>query len=265
MNELQNFNFEGNEVPVKLVNDQLVFDAETVAKSVGLTTIAKSGNAVVRWNRVRKYLNSPEVEKGDFITEPQMYRLAIKANNKTAERFQDWVTNEVLPSIRKHGAYMTDEKIEEALLNPDMIISLATKLKNEREKVEVERNGRLIAEQRVEELQPKADYYDQILSNKGVVTVTSIAKNYGMTAPELNKLLNQLGVQYSQSGSWYLYKKYQKNGYTHTIPVPYSHRDGRPDIKPQTKWTQKGHIFIYQLLKEHGILPMIEMKDESAV
>lgn len=265
MNELQNFNFEGNEVPVKLVNDQLVFDAETVAKSVGLTTIAKSGNAVVRWNRVRKYLNSPEVEKGDFITEPQMYRLAIKANNKTAERFQDWVTNEVLPSIRKHGAYLTDEKIEEALLNPDTIISLATKLKNEREKVEVERNGRLIAEQRVEELQPKADYYDQILSNKGVVTVTSIAKNYGMTAPELNKLLNQLGVQYSQSGSWYLYKKYQKNGYTHTIPVPYSHRDGRPDIKPQTKWTQKGHIFIYQLLKEHGILPMIEMKDESAV
>jgi prophage antirepressor-like protein len=262
MNELQNFNFEGNEVPVKLVNDQLVFDAETVAKSVGLTTIAKSGNAVVRWNRVRKYLNSPEVEKGDFITEPQMYRLAIKANNKTAERFQDWVTNEVLPSIRKHGAYLTDEKIEEALLNPDTIISLATKLKNEREKVEVERNGRLIAEQRVEELQPKADYYDQILSNKGVVTVTSIAKNYGMTAPELNKLLNQLGVQYSQSGSWYLYKKYQKNGYTHTIPVPYSHRDGRPDIKPQTKWTQKGHIFIYQLLKEHGILPMIEMKDE---
>ncbi|ARW19682.1 phage antirepressor KilAC domain-containing protein [Pediococcus pentosaceus] len=255
MNELQNFNFEGNEVPVKLVNDQLVFDAETVAKSVGLTTIAKSGNAVVRWNRVRKYLNSPEVEKGDFITEPQMYRLAIKANNKTAERFQDWVTNEVLPSIRKHGAYMTDEKIEEALLNPDTIISLATKLKNER-------NGRLIAEQRVEELQPKADYYDQILSNKGVVTVTSIAKNYGMTAPELNKLLNQLGVQYSQSGSWYLYKKYQKNGYTHTIPVPYSHRDGRPDIKPQTKWTQKGHIFIYQLLKEHGILPMIEIKDE---
>ncbi|MDE7510874.1 phage antirepressor KilAC domain-containing protein [Pediococcus pentosaceus] len=265
MNELQNFNFEGNEVPVKLVNDQLVFDAETVAKSVGLTTIAKSGNAVVRWNRVRKYLNSPEVEKGDFITEPQMYRLAIKANNKTAERFQDWVTNEVLPSIRKHGAYLTDEKIEEALLNPDTIISLATKLKDEREKVEVERNGRLIAEQRVEELQPKADYYDQILSNKGVVTVTSIAKNYGMTAPELNKLLNQLGVQYSQSGSWYLYKKYQKNGYTHTIPVPYSHRDGRPDIKPQTKWTQKGHIFVYQLLKEHGILPMIEMKDESAV
>ena len=265
MNELQNFNFEGNEVPVKLVNDQLVFDAETVAKSVGLTTIANSGNAVVRWNRVRKYLNSPEVEKGDFITEPQMYRLAIKANNKTAERFQDWVTNKVLPSIRKHGAYMTDEKIEEALLNPDTIINLATQLKNEREKVEVERNGRLIAEQRVEELQPKADYYDQILSNKGVVTVTSIAKNYGMTAPELNKLLNRLGVQYSQSGSWYLYKKYQKNGYTHTIPVPYSHRDGRPDIKPQTKWTQKGHIFIYQLLKEHGILPMIEMKDESAV
>ncbi|WP_249703659.1 phage antirepressor KilAC domain-containing protein [Pediococcus pentosaceus] len=268
MNELQGFNFEGNVVPIKWVNDQLMFDAETVAKSVGLVSSSK-GYINVRWNRVNEYINSAKsgrkIKSGDFITEPQMYRLAIKANNKIAERFQDWVTNEVLPSIRKHGAYLTDEKIEEALLDPDTIISLATKLKNEREKVEVERNGRLIAEQRVEELQPKADYYDQILSNKGVVTVTSIAKNYGMTAPELNKLLNQLGVQYSQSGSWYLYKKYQKNGYTHTIPVPYSHRDGRPDIKPQTKWTQKGHIFIYQLLKEHGILPMIEMKDESAV
>jgi len=111
---------------------------------------------------------------------------------------------------------MTDLKIEEILSNPDTIIELATQLK-------MERSGRLIAEQQVKELQPKADYYDQILANKGLVTTTSIAKNYGMTANELNKLLHDLGIQYNQSGSWYLYSKYQSNGYTHTIPVPYKH------------------------------------------
>ncbi|MCM6810188.1 phage antirepressor [Pediococcus pentosaceus] len=268
MNELQNFNFEGNEVRTVLINDEPYFVGKDIADVLGYSNSRKALIDHVD-EEDKNTVTIRDGNKGNpnqvVINESGMYSLVLSSKLPNAKKFKHWVTNEVLPSIRKHGAYLTDEKIEEALLNPDTIISLATKLKNEREKVEVERNGRLIAEQRVEELQPKADYYDQILSNKGVVTVTSIAKNYGMTAPELNKLLNQLGVQYSQSGSWYLYKKYQKNGYTHTIPVPYSHRDGRPDIKPQTKWTQKGHIFIYQLLKEHGILPMIEMKDESAV
>ncbi|AXR43540.1 phage antirepressor [Pediococcus pentosaceus] len=268
MNELQNFNFEGNEVRTVLINDEPYFVGKDIADVLGYSNSRKALIDHVD-EEDKNTVTIRDGNKGNpnqvVINESGMYSLVLSSKLPNAKKFKRWVTNEVLPSIRKHGAYMTDEKIEEALLNPDTIISLATKLKNEREKVEVERNGRLIAEQRVEELQPKADYYDQILSNKGVVTVTSIAKNYGMTAPELNKLLNQLGVQYSQSGSWYLYKKYQKNGYTHTIPVPYSHRDGRPDIKPQTKWTQKGHIFIYQLLKEHGILPMIEMKDASAM
>ncbi|MCM6792887.1 phage antirepressor [Pediococcus pentosaceus] len=268
MNELQNFNFEGNKVRTVLINDEPYFVGKDIADVLGYSNSRKALIDHVD-EEDKNTVTIRDGNKGNpnqvVINESGMYSLVLSSKLPNAKKFKHWVTNEVLPSIRKHGAYLTDEKIEEALLNPDTIISLATKLKNEREKVEVERNGRLIAEQRVEELQPKADYYDQILSNKGVVTVTSIAKNYGMTAPELNKLLNQLGVQYSQSGSWYLYKKYQKNGYTHTIPVPYSHRDGRPDIKPQTKWTQKGHIFIYQLLKEHGILPMIEMKDESAV
>lgn len=265
MNELQNFNFEGNEVPVKLVNDQLMFDAETVAKSVGLTTVAKSGNAVVRWNRVRKYLNSPVVEKGDFITEPQMYRLAIKANNKTAERFQDWVTNEVLPSIRKHGAYMTDEKIEEVLLNPDVIINLATKLKNEQEKLEAERNGRLIAEQQVKEFQPKVSYYDKVLSNDALMTISLIAKDYGMSGAGMNKFLHELGVQYRQGGTWLLYAKYQRTGWTHSETKMVPRKDGTEKAVLNTKWTQKGRLGLYALLKDNGYLPLIEMEDDPAV
>lgn len=90
---------------VKEENGQVLFDAETAAVGIGITTFAKSGKKYVRWSRVREYLDSPRVGKGDFITEPQLYKLAIKANSQQAEKFQDWVTDEVLPSIRKTGSY----------------------------------------------------------------------------------------------------------------------------------------------------------------
>ncbi|WP_056992847.1 phage antirepressor KilAC domain-containing protein [Lacticaseibacillus saniviri] len=137
-------------------------------------------------------------------------------------------------------------------------LRLAADLADDRDK---ERNGRLIAEQQVNELKPKADYYDHILANKGLVTTTSIAKNYGWSATRLNRELHDLGVQFNQSGSWYLYSKYQDHGYTHTEPFAYKDKDGNDQVKPKTKWTQKGHIFIYELLKAHGILPMIEWED----
>ncbi|MBJ7680614.1 hypothetical protein HAU30_09095 [Weissella confusa] len=104
-NEVQVF----SGLKVKEVNGQVMFDAESAAIGLGISQIAKSGNEVVRWERVNKYLGIPTsgdaIERGDFITEPQFYKLAIKANNETAERFQDWVTTEVLPSIRKTGGY----------------------------------------------------------------------------------------------------------------------------------------------------------------
>lgn len=104
-NEVQIF----NGLKIKEENGQVMFDAETAAIGLGISQIAKSGNEVVRWERVNRYLGIPTsgdaIERGDFITEPQFYKLAIKANNETAERFQDWVTTEVLPSIRKTGVY----------------------------------------------------------------------------------------------------------------------------------------------------------------
>jgi phage antirepressor YoqD-like protein len=132
------------------------------------------------------------------------------------------------------------------------------------EQKDQERSGRLIAEQQVQEMKPKADYYDMILASKGLVTITSIAKNYGMSARMFNAILHSLGVQYKQSGSWYLYSEYQGYGYTHTVTVPYVHSDGRVDIQPSTKWTQKGHKFIYDFLKARGILPVIERETEEA-
>ena len=242
--------FDG--LKVKEVNGQVMFDAETAAIGLGLTE-TKKGVLYVRWRTLKNYL-SQEVAKGDFITEPQFYKLAIKANNETAERFQAWVTEEVLPSIRKHGAYLTNDKIEEILLSPDTLIKVATELKNEREK-------NVLLTQQVSESRPKADYYDKIMQSKSLVTITQIAKDYGWSAKQMNDKLHDLGVQYKIGGQWVLYSKYQDKGYTFSTTVDITKKDGSSDVKMNTKWTQKGRLFIYNLLKENDILPTIERED----
>lgn len=238
---------------VKTESGESLFDVETVAKSLGFTQ-SKNGKDFVRWERVNDYLKkySPQLGKGSFISEPMVYKLAFKANNALAEKFQDWLATEVLPQIRKHGMYATDELLD----NPDLLIEVATKLKEER-------TLRLIAEQRVNELQPKADYYDRILNNKGLVTVSTIAKNYGMSAVSFNKLLHELGIQFNQSGTWLLYSKFQDKGYTHIEPFDYEDKNGNPQVKTRMKWTQKGHIFLYETLKKNNYLPMIEREQTA--
>lgn len=239
--------FENNlfELEVKTENGETLFDVETVAKSLGFTQ-SKNGKDFVRWERVNEYLKkySPKLGKGSFISEPMVYKLAFKANNALAEKFQDWLAVEVLPQIRKHGMYATDELLN----NPDLLIEVATKLKEERTK-------RLIVEQQVKELKPKADYYDTILANPSLLPISVIAKNYGMSANKMNQLLHDLKVQYKQGDVWLLYADYQNEGYTHTEMKLW---EGSSRMKPNTKWTQKGHIFIYQLLKKHDVYPTIE-------
>lgn len=251
-NEVQVF----DNLKVKEVNGQVMFDAESAAMGIGLVKTSK-GNQYVRWERVNEYLGLSKsgqlVKRGDFITEPQLYKLVIKTNSPVADKFQDWVTEEVLPSIRKHGAYLTNEKIEEILLSPDTLIKVATELKNEREK-------NILLTQQVSESRPKADYYDKIMQSKSLVTITQIAKDYGWSAKQMNDKLHSLGVQYKIGGQWVLYSKYQDKGYTFSTTVDITKRDGSSDVKMNTKWTQKGRVFIYNLLKVDDILPTIEQE-----
>ena len=117
--------------------------------------------------------------------------------------------------------------------------------------------------QLIGELKPKANYVDVILDNKGLVTITQIAKDYGMSGQEMNRLLHQHKVQYYQSGQWLLYSEHHDKGYTHSNTIQITRKDGTPDVKMQTKWTQKGRLFIYELLKKHGVLPLIEVEKAS--
>lgn len=130
--------------------------------------------------------------------------------------------------------------------------------KNEKLKGEIEVKNVLIAE-----YEPKVTYYDQILASTDTITVTQIAKDYGMTAQELNKLLHENKIQFKQSGQWILYKEYAKLGYTKSHTTPITYKDGRKGDQLHTRWTQKGRLFLYELLKQKGHLPLIEQEDNN--
>lgn len=244
-------------------NGMAQLNLEDVARGLGLTTVAKSGNVCVRWKTVEKYLKEFGVATScndGFIPENVFYKLCFKAKNQVAKKFQDMVTDEVLPSIRKHGAYMTPETIERVLLNPDTIIELAQTLKAEQEKNKALSLENIQQKQIIGELKPKATYYDIILNNKGLVTITQIAKDYGMSGRALNKMLHELGIQYKMSDQWLLYRKYHDEGYTHSQTQEIPLKDGTISVKMNTKWTQKGRLFLYDLLKANNIYPVIEQQ-----
>lgn len=246
-------------------------NAGDVARGFGFIQRQNKGGkeyVSIRWDRVNQYLHDfgfpPQVGENDFLPENMVYRLGFKASNEVAQKFQAVLADEVLPAIRKHGAYLTPEKIEEALLNPDTLIRLATELKAEREARKHAELEAASAKQVIGELKPKADYTDRILSSKGTVTTTAIAKDYGMSATGFNKLLHELHVIYKIGKQWFLYAKYQAKGYTHSKTFDFVHTDGKPDCNMQTEWTQKGRLFLYEFLKSHDILPMIERDDQEA-
>lgn len=249
--------FEGQEVEVFEFNGKVLFNPYDVGRCLELTDGAVRKSIRNFNDNQRIKITQSIVTNGNnldiptsgrvYLTESGVYKLVFKSNKPQAEKFSNWVTDEVLPSIRKHGAYLTPDRVEEVLLNPDTIIKIAQNLKEEQEKrrqLEIENN----------ELKPKANYCEQMLQSESAVVTTQIAKDYGMSPQALNSILHELGVQYKVDGQWVLYSKYQDKGYTKSCTV--IDRFGEPRM--QTKWTQKGRLFIYQMLKTIGVLPNIE-------
>lgn len=258
--EIQTFEFVNDKVSCQVrvveINSEPWFVGKDVATVLGYSNHNKALKDHVDDEDARGYriVTPSGTQMAKVINESGLYSLILSSKLPTAKKFKHWVTSEVLPAIRKHGAYMTGEKIEEILSDPDTIIKLATELKAERE-------GRLIAEQRVNELTPKASYYDMVLKNESLVTITQIAKDYGMSGREMNAKLHDLKVQYKQGSTWLLYSKYQKTGWTHSDTIVVDRIDGTKKAVMQTKWTQKGRLGLYELLKSNGVLPLIERDD----
>jgi len=191
-----------------------------------------------------------------IINESGLYSLILSSKMPNAKKFKRWVTNEVLPAIRKHGLYATDDLIA----NPDLAIAAFTALKEEREKNKELMAAVAIGQQQIAEMKPKATYYDVVLKCRDAVNISVIAKDYGWSAMRMNEYLHEKGIQFKQGDIWLLYQKHAPNGYTKTNTHIYEDSKGIKHTKVHTKWTQKGRLFIYEQLKVDGIYPQIEME-----
>lgn len=182
-----------------------------------------------------------------IINESGLYSLIMSSTLPAAKKFKRWVTSEVLPSIRKHGAYLFDTVLEEAVKSQDFAIELFGKLQAEKGKTAV-------LQDKLHTLLPKAVYYDLILQSKNAIPASLIAKDYGMTVVAFNALLHDLRIQYKCGGAWLLYQPYANKGYTKTRT--YFINETTSAI--HTYWTQAGRLFMYERLKTYGIVPLTE-------
>ena len=254
MNEI--FNFQGQQVRTVTISGEPYFVGKDVADVLGYndTNQAVRKHVDDEDKLTRQFDGSVQKRNMTIINESVLYALILGSKLPQAKEFKRWVTSEVLPTIRKHGAYLTDSKIEEVLLSPDTIINLATQLKNERaekEQLKIE----------LEEARKQTSYLDLILQTKDQLTTTQIAQDYGMSASKFNQLLKDLRIQRKVNSQWVLYKQYLGKGYIASRTFDYIGRDDRCHSKITTVWTQLGRKFLYDVLKEReGILPLVEQE-----
>jgi prophage antirepressor-like protein len=255
MNDLQIFNFNENQLRTITKNGEPWFVAKDVCDVLGL---GNSRDAISKLDEEEKGAEKIDTLGGRqtmaVINESGLYTLIIRSNMPVAKPFRKYVTGEVLPSVRKHGAYMTPETLMKSLSDPQYVIGLLNVLSETQNQLNI--NNQIIGE-----LKPKADYLDLILKGKSLMTITQIAKDYGMTGEKMNQLLKQFEIQFSQNGQWLLYSKHADKRYTSSKLIPITRSDGRIDMILNTQWTQKGRMFIYQTLKKEGILPTIEREN----
>ena len=247
MNTPQIFNFEQNEVRTVLVNDEPYFVGKDVAEILGYERADNAvRNHVDEEDKLPHRISASGQNRNMIIiNESGLYSLILKSKMPNARKFKRWVTSEVLPTIRKTGSYT----------NVPQSFAQALRLA-----ADLEEKNQLL-EQQIAEYEPKISYLDMILSSTGTVATSQIAADYGMSAIALNKLLNELGVQHKVSGQWILYRKHMNQGYTksHTSEIPKA--DGGVKVVMNTKWTQKGRVFIYNLLTAEGYYPQMDLLD----
>lgn len=255
MNELRIFeNSEFGNVRTMEIDGKPYFVANDVAKALGYAVPKDAVTRHCKGALKHRCLTDGGEQEVKIIPEGDVYRLVIKSRLQNAEKFERWVFDDVIPTIRKHGLYAIDE----ILANPDVLINALTELKEERQRRKKLESETVELSRAITEMQPKVNYVDIVLKSKSTVNISQIAQDYGMTPNRLNKLLADLRVQRKVGGQWLLYKDYLPMGYVQSETVEIERSSGIKDTVMHTKWTQKGRLFLYELLKENGVFPMIE-------
>lgn len=254
MNGLQVFKNDEFSIKSLVIDNEPWFVGKDVAEALGY---AKPLNAIAQHvdndDSLKRGLTDSlgRLQKTIFINESGLYSLILSSKLESAKKFKKWVTSEVLPSIRKTGGYKLPE-----ISYPQSLRLLADEIEKNK-KLELENS---IQAQQINEMKPKADYCDKILSSKSLLTITQIAKDYGMSGKAMNQILHDLNIQYKQSGQWLLYSRYQSKGYTSSETIDIKQDDGKVLVRLSTKWTQKGRLYLYERLKKEGYLPLIEQE-----
>lgn len=264
MNEITSYVFDGSNVRTLAIDGQPYFVGKDVAEILGYANTRDALSKHVDSEDKNTVAIHDGIKRGNpnqtVINESGLYSLILGSKLPQAKEFKYWVTSEVLPSIRKHGAYLTDKTAYEITHSKEalgkLLMQAGQRLIDKNREIES-----LSAE--LEVANKKANYVDVIIDSRDDITTTQVAQDYGMSAVSFNKLLKELGVQRKVNNQWILYAKYQGKGYIASRTIPITGHDGRVHTKINTTWTQKGRLFLYELLKANGILPLIEREDDD--
>lgn len=254
--ELQVFtNPEFGDIRVVEIDNEPWWVLSDVCKVLGLTTPARVAERLDEDEKGVSLIHTPGGnQKMTIVNESGLYNVIIRSDKPIAKSFKRWITHEVIPSIRKTGSYALPQA-QTPPLPTDYLSALRALVS------EVEKNIELT--QQVEELKPAKQYVDLILSSKEALTVTQIAADYGLSAYKLNKILNEERVQRKVNGQWILYHDKMGNGYTDSQTVPITRTDGSNDSVVHTRWTQKGRLFIHNILERRGIKANMDKQDSE--
>lgn len=269
MNEVKIFeNEKFGEIRTVVINGEPWFVAADVCRAL---EISNSRDAVQRLDEDEKGVVLTDTRGGQqsmtAINEPGLYVLVLGSRKPEAKEFKRWITHDVIPTIRKTGGYVNNDELfietyfsqVEESTKAMLRATLATVREvNEKNRQLEQTVG--VQSQQIAELQPKATYYDVVLQCEDLISITAIAKDYGKSARWMNNYLHEKGVQYRQGDIWLLYQTYAERGYTSTKTFKYED-GGENHVKVHTYWTQKGRLFIYELMKSDGHLPIIEQEN----
>ena len=262
MNEIKVFdNPQFGKVRTAGTSENPLFCLPDVCKALGLNAShvrERLEDGVVSTDTITDNLGRAQV--ANFVNEDGLYDVILDSRKPEAKTFRKWVTSEVLPSIRKTGQYSANvpQTFSQALM-----LAARQQEEIERQKAALAQQGEEIVKlsNEVMTMKPKATYYDLILNNPSTVTITQIAQDYGMSAKKFNQILCDFRIQHKVNKQWILYADNINKGYVQSKPTNIPLSNGTEKVVYNTEWTQKGRIFLYEKLKQAGILPMIENKD----
>ena len=251
--------FEGHEIEIFEFEGEILFNPYQVGECLEISDatvrdhmrkmnknqVVKLTNSNVGLTNFRKLHNTGE----NFLTESGLYKLLMKSRKPQAERFTDWITDEVIPRIRKTGGYIPhNQNMSEAEIMATAMQIANRTIEEQRKRIDMVEKEKENLSNVIAGVAPTVEFAETILESNGTLTATQIGADYGISAIELNSILHEKGIQYKNNGQWILYAKYKDKGYVESKTFYI----GNGDTRTRTVWTQKGRKFIHEILTEMG-------------